>query len=176
MALPFRRRSHTSQRAGNAPLCSLPSPAVRAWRVAVLLWPLSVEVQGALALWLLAPTDLNRWPPPETFTRQCAPFRWEDLHGLSVAALRRLLYEELKVIRQTLDFPPEAFSGLTLNGLLSAHATRLRQLEWCLGHRRAASLISEMIVFPSRERVVVKHSSRCVSPGGKLPAQAEEVK
>ncbi len=40
-----------------------------------------------------------------------------------------LLREELRAIRQTLDMPPEALSGLTRNGLLAAHGLRLRQLE-----------------------------------------------
>ena len=56
-----------------------------------------------------------------------------------------MLREELQVIRQTLDFPPEALSGLTRNGLLAAHGQRLRQLEGWLWPSGAARLIRWLI-------------------------------
>jgi hypothetical protein len=57
----------------------------------------------------------------------------------------RLLREELQALRQTLDFPPEALSGLTRNGLLTVHGIRLRQLEGWLWPSGAAWQIRRLI-------------------------------
>jgi hypothetical protein len=54
-----------------------------------------------------------------------------------------LRLEELRVIRQPLDFPPEAMSGLSRNGLLTMHAIRLRQLEAFLGPARTVRRIKK---------------------------------
>lgn len=129
MPLPFRRLPRSAQDPWAAPICSRPSPTQRKWEVAALLSSLSPLVRDALNEWLLAPTDLNRWPPPATFQHQRSPLSWEETRDQPPSTACRLLCDELKVIRQTLDFPPEAMSGLTRNGLLTVHGVRLRQLE-----------------------------------------------
>ena len=110
-----------------------------------MLWPLSGEVQEALRDWLLRPTDLLGWPRPETFQQRRSGFGASELSVKSLDTWRRLLYNELRAIRQTLDFPPGALSGLTRNGLLAAHALRLRQLERQMWSPRMLRLINEMI-------------------------------
>jgi len=144
MALPFRRARGGSGEEG-APVCSAASPAQRCWEVQALLCSLSPEVQQALGAWLLGPTDLRRWPPPAKFEHQRLPFAWAHLRDCSQDERARLLREELQVLRQTLDFPPEALSGLTRNGLLTVHGIRLRQLEGWLWPRGAARQIRRMI-------------------------------
>ncbi len=142
MALPFRRSPRPSQE--GAPLCSAPTPEQRTWRVNVILSSLSPVVREALKGWLLEPTDLNRWPPPATFSHQRSPLQWWETHGQTVASILDLLLDELKVMRQTVDFPPEALSGLTHNGLLIVHGIRLRQLERWLQPERAAREIKRL--------------------------------
>ena len=144
MPLPFRRLPSSAQDPWAAPLCSRPSPARRTWEVDALLSSLSPAVRAALNDWLLNPTNLNRWPPPERFYACRLPFS-PTLGRQSAATWRDLLYQELRAIRQTLDFPPEALSGLTRNGLLTVHAIRLRQLEGWLRPGGAASEIDAMI-------------------------------
>ncbi len=138
MVLPFRRSSRSAQ--GVAA-----SLARRAWEVEALLSPLSPIVRDALRPWLLAPTNPRRWPPPETFE----PRRWaispEEAADHSRPTACKLLRDELRAIRQTLDMPPEALSGLTRNGLLAAHGLRLRQLERWLWPFYAAREIKRMI-------------------------------
>ena len=108
--------------------------------------PLSPEVHDALFLWLFNPTDLRRWQPPARFTSRRQPISPDELDQDDwLASACTLLREELSVIRQTLDFPPEAMSGLTRNGLLTVHAIRLRQLERWLWPRLAARVIRQII-------------------------------
>jgi hypothetical protein len=145
MALPFRRPARPSDWEPGAQAGPDPSLTLREWEVAVILCSLSVEVQKALVDWLLAPRDLNCWPPPATFERRCLPFQEGELHGKARADRCALLYEELKAIRQTLDFPPGVLSGLTRNGLLVAHGIRLRQLERWLWPVGAAREIKKVI-------------------------------
>ena len=124
--------------------CTTPSAKQRAWEVAALLSSLSPEVREALFLWLLTPTDYNRWPPP-VFQKYRQPLSWREKRGASKGKGIALLFEELRATRQTLDFPPQALSGLTRNGLLTVHGIRLRQLERWLHPREAARAIREMI-------------------------------
>ncbi len=145
MSLPFRR----TQGAADALTRSAFSLAQRRWAVEALLCTLTPEVQHALAPWLLAPTNLKRWPPPTTFEPRRLPFDPEAGRGQSHTTLCDWLYDELKAIRQTLDLPPEALSGLTRNGLLVAHGIRLRQLEGWLWPRWAARHIRRMIASPN---------------------------
>ncbi len=145
MASPFRRSSHPSQGIWDAPLCSAPTPEVRKWRVGVILCSLSPLVREALEKWLLEPTDLNRWPPPDSFSHRRYPLQWWELAGQTLDDIRNLLLEELRVIRQTIDFPPEALSGLTHNGLLIVHGIRLRQLERWLQPEGVAQEINGLI-------------------------------
>ena len=130
MLLPFRRSSRRSTRAH------------RAWEVDALLSPLSPVVREVLRPWLLLPTDLRRWPPPDTFEPQRLPI---DAADQTRQTARKLLRDELRAIRQTLDLPPHALSGLTRNGLLAAHGARLRELEGWLWPFYAAREIKRMI-------------------------------
>jgi hypothetical protein len=113
--------------------------------VRAVLSLLSPEVGEALYTWLLAPTDPQRWPPPETFSARRFPLRREDYWDQPPAVASRLVRDELRALRHTLDLPPEAISGLARNGLLIAHAMRLRQLEWRLWPRFAARQIRRLI-------------------------------
>ncbi len=143
MALPFRR-SHQGD--DGAPVCSFSSPMQRLWEVQVVLCTVSPELREALFLWLFNPTDLRRWQPPARFNSRRAPISPDELDQDDwLASVYKLLRDELNVIRQTLDFPPEAMSGLTRNGLLTMHAIRLRQLEGWLWPHFAARAITGMI-------------------------------
>jgi hypothetical protein len=55
------------------------------------------------------------------------------------------LHDELAAIRQTLDFPPQALSGLLRYGLLVAHGIRLRQIVRAMGPRAAEREIARMV-------------------------------
>ena len=126
MALPFRRSNQGDQ---GAPVCSASSPMQRLWEVQVLLCSLSPEVREAHFMWLLAPTDLRRWPPPANFSHQRSAIGPDEVDDEPLVSACKLLRKELNAIRQTLDFPPQALSGLTRNGLLAVHGIRLLQLE-----------------------------------------------
>jgi hypothetical protein len=143
MYLPFRRIPPA--RPGEDARRSPPSPAQRQWMVRALLSTLSPQVRQALYAWLLAPTDPRRWPPPATFSARRLPLRRAEYWDQPPAVASWLLFQELRAIRQTLDLPVEAISGLTRNGLLVAHAIRLRQLEWRLWPRLTARQIKRMI-------------------------------
>jgi hypothetical protein len=143
MALHFRRQTRSTRGNPGAPVCTFPTFPLRQWQVAVVLCTLSRPVREALRSWLLAPTDLNRWPPPAKFTARRTPLLGEEITDLATAS--RLLNEELRVLRQTLDFPPEAISVLAQNGLLIVHAMRLRMLEGWLWPERAAWMIARLI-------------------------------
>jgi hypothetical protein len=151
MLLPFRRSAPSRPGYYRARRGSYPTQ--RHWMVDVLLAPLSPVVQEALRAWLLAPTDLWRWPPPETFSAQREPLRPQEYWDEPADTACELLYNELRAIRQTLDLPPEALSGLTRNGLLTVHAIRLRQLEWRLWPGFTARKIREMIAWPGGSRL-----------------------
>ena len=134
MLLPFRRSMRSAQRA-----------TLRAWEVEVVLSPLSPIVRDALRPWLLAPTDPRRWPPPDTFEERRWPIDAHEAADQSRPTARQLLRDELRAIRQTLDLPSDAVSGLTRNGLLAAHGLRLCQLERWLWPFYAAREIKRMI-------------------------------
>jgi hypothetical protein len=145
MLLPFRRVPRPLPQGQPAPLVPTPDTAPRAWMVAALLSTLSPQVRQVLAPWLLAPTDPQRWPPPETFSTRRPRLRPEEFWDQPQATACRLLREELRAICYTLALPPEAISGLARNGLLAAHAIRLRQLEWRLWPRFAARALRQML-------------------------------
>ena len=92
MSLPFRRSPRAAQRAYGAPRLSVPALSQRAWEVEVVLSPLHPLVRDALRPWLLRPTDLHRWPPPDSFSPQRAPIsrgrgrRWDAPGRLQAAA------------------------------------------------------------------------------------------
>ena len=134
MLLPFRRSSRF-----------VSSPTHRAWQVEVVLCTLSPQVRALLRPWLFAPTDPRRWPPPDTFAERRFPLSPEETADSSRPAACTLLREELRAIRQTLDLPPQAISGLTRSGLLAAHGRRLRELEQWLWPFYAAREVKRMI-------------------------------
>ena len=138
MLLPFRRSSRSA-------LGGRSSSARRAWEVDALLSPLSPLVRDLLRPWLLLPTDPHRWPPPETFSERRFSISQEEADDQTRPTASKLLREELRAIRQTLDLPPDALSGLTRNGLLAAHGLRLRQLEGWFWPFYAAREIRRMI-------------------------------
>lgn len=134
MVLPFRRSSRSAW-----------GFARRAWEVDVMLSPLSPVVREALRPWLLAPTDQRRWPPLETFEVGRWAISQEEASDQARPTASKLLREELRAMRQTLDLPPNEVSGLTRNRLLVAHGIRLRQLEQWLWPFYAAREIKRMI-------------------------------
>jgi hypothetical protein len=134
MRLPFRRWSRSAS-----------GYARRAWEVEVVLFPLSPLVRETWRPWLLASTDPRRWPPPETCSERRWPIDAGEAADHTRPTARTLLREELRAIRQTLDLPPDALSGLTRNGLLAAHGIRLRQVEGWLWPFYAAREIKRMI-------------------------------
>ena len=134
MLLPFRRSARSAR-----------GYTRRAWEVDAVLSPLSPQVRDLLRPWLLLPTDPKRWPPPETFEERRWPIDTQEADDQSRPTACKLLHEELRAIRQTLDLPPDALSGLTRNGLLAAHGLRLRQLERWLWPFYAAREIKRLI-------------------------------
>ncbi len=56
-----------------------------------------------------------------------------------------LLRDELSAIRQTLDFPPQALSGIIRYGLLVVHGIRMRQIVWEMSPREAEAEIEQML-------------------------------
>ena len=145
MSLPFRRARRPASGANDTSTASMSSPEQRQWEVAALLSSLHPLVRDALSAWLVAPTDPRRWPPPDTFSERRWPIDAKEAEDQSRPVASRLLHAELKAIRQTLDMPPDALSGLTRNGLLAVHGIRLRQLEHWLWPFYAAREITRMI-------------------------------
>lgn len=113
--------------------------------VVFLLSGLPKPLRKLLLDWLIDPTDLRRWPPPSSFASRRVPLAESDLRGKSLDDYRDLLREELKVIRQTLDTPPEVLNGLTRYGLLVAHGMRLRQLALAMQPNHAERELQQMI-------------------------------
>lgn len=100
---------------------------MRAGHGNVILGSLSSLVRHALTDGLLAPTDLNRWPPPDRCAQWRSPLQGWETHRQTVASMLDWLRDDLWIIRQPVDFPPEARSGLTINGLWGVQGRRLRQ-------------------------------------------------
>ncbi len=161
VAASFARRSTRQQHIGG--ICyglTLPPFQPGRWRAHLLVRLAHAAALGStgralhrlaggtrpLFLWLFNPTDLRRWQPPARFNSRRQPISLDELDQDDwLASACTLLREELSVICQTLDFPPEAMSGLTRNGLLTMHAIRLRQLERWPWPRLAARKITQMI-------------------------------
>ena len=123
------------------PEAPLPGLTLREWEVAVILCSQCPPIAEALRDWLEAPTDRQRWPAPDHFPAARAPFANSEL-SQPAEPLPELFYKEIKAIRQTLDFPIEAFCGPSRNALLGAHGQRLRWLVRRLGLRRALGEIA----------------------------------
>ena len=147
MRLPFRRSPHAALRAYGAPRASVPALSQRVWEVEVILFPLHPMMREALRSWLLQPTTLRLWQSPDTFAARRFPISEEETEDGTRPVASRLLLHELKVIRQTLDLPAEALSGLARNGLLTVHGIRLRQLEHWLWPFFAAREITRLIDY-----------------------------
>ncbi|HEU5368464.1 MAG TPA: hypothetical protein VFU69_08375, partial [Ktedonobacterales bacterium] len=105
----------------------LPGLTLREWEVSVILCSQREAVAEALRDWLEAPTDGQRWPAPSSFSSYRALLEAGEV-AQPGAALPDLLYDEIKAMRQTLDFPIEVFCGINRNVLLAAHGQRLRVL------------------------------------------------
>ena len=121
-----------------APLKGL---TLREWEVSVILCSQREAVAEALRDWLEAPTDRQRWPAPSSFSSSRALLTDGEAAQPS-EALPDLFYDEIKAMRQTLDFPIEVFCGISRNALLAAHGQRLRALVRALGLRRALAEIA----------------------------------
>ncbi|HEY7355597.1 MAG TPA: hypothetical protein VH590_03990, partial [Ktedonobacterales bacterium] len=119
----------------------LPGLTLREWEVSVILCSQRDAVADALREWLEAPTDHQRWPEAHSFPEARAPFAEGELKK-PVETQLDLFYNEIKAIRQTLDFPIEVFCGISRNVLLAAHGQRLRWLVRALGLRRALQEIA----------------------------------
>jgi hypothetical protein len=118
--------------------------SLREWEVAVILCSQHQEIEEALRDWLEAPTDHRRWPDPDRMVFQRPLFTSEQA-GQSLASLLTQLHDEIKAIRQTLDFPIEAFCGITRNVLLAMHGQRLRWLVRLLGIKQALAEIKRLL-------------------------------
>ncbi|HEU5368008.1 MAG TPA: hypothetical protein VFU69_06075 [Ktedonobacterales bacterium] len=121
-----------------APLKGL---TLREWETAVVLSAQERLIAEALRDWLEAPTDHQRWPEATSFPSVCAPFADAELAQPEAQPLA-WLHDEIKSIRQTLDFPIEAFCGISRDVLLAMHGARLRALVRRLGLKRALSEIA----------------------------------
>jgi hypothetical protein len=115
--------------------------SLREWEIAVILAPQQQEIDRALRRWLEAPTDHQRWPWANSFPHQRPLFAVGELRK-PADTLLDLFYDEIKTIRETLDFPIEVFSGINRNALLAAHGQRLRWLVRRLGLKRALAEIA----------------------------------
>jgi hypothetical protein len=113
--------------------------------VVFLLSALPRAVRLALLDWLINPTDLRRWPPPSSFSSRRAFLAESEVANKTLDDYLQLLRDELSIIRQTLDFPPQTLSGLTRYGLLVAHGARLRQIVWAMGPRIAEREIKKIV-------------------------------
>ncbi len=118
---------------------------LRECHVLFLLCTLPASVRHLLLDWLLDPTDLRRWPAPNSLPERCAPFAASDVQGKTRAAYRKLLRDELAAIRHALDFPPEVLSGLTRYGVLVARGARPRQLVGAMPPRAAEQELQKLI-------------------------------
>ncbi|HEY7355506.1 MAG TPA: hypothetical protein VH590_03535 [Ktedonobacterales bacterium] len=123
------------------PEAPLPGLTLREWEVAVILCSQRDAVAEALRDWLEAPTDRQRWPEAHNFPSARAPFEAGEI-ARPEAALPTLFYEEIKAMRQTLDFLIEVFCDINRNVLLAAHGQRLRMLVWGLGLKRALAEVA----------------------------------
>ncbi|HEY7355862.1 MAG TPA: hypothetical protein VH590_05320 [Ktedonobacterales bacterium] len=129
----------------------LPGLTLREWEVAVILCSQHEAVADALRDWLEAPTDHQRWPQAHSFPAQRALFEAGEL-SKPIETRLELFYEEIKAVRQTLDFPIEVFCGISRNVLLAAHGQRLRWLVWGLGLRRALEEVARYTGLAEKQR------------------------
>jgi hypothetical protein len=143
MATIFARRYEPTFRNPGELSGPCPDLTLREWEVAVILCSLPIEIEQALMDWLIAPTDHRRWPWLDSFHSHRLPLGADELR-LSLDTACDLLWEEMKAIRQTLDFPFEVLHGIPRDLLLTAHGARLRQLIWAMGKRHALKEIERM--------------------------------
>jgi hypothetical protein len=145
MAIPFVRPPRRCSWLPTELAGPLEGYTLRECHVLFLLCSLPACVRRALLDWLLDPTDLRRWPPLTSFSSRRALLTQDDLRGKTLDDYRELLFQELQVIRQTLDFPQPALSEIIRYGLLVAHGARLRQIAWAMRPRIAEREITRMI-------------------------------
>ncbi|HEU5368913.1 MAG TPA: hypothetical protein VFU69_10630 [Ktedonobacterales bacterium] len=123
------------------PEAPLPGLTLREWEVSVILCSQREAVADALREWLEAPTDRQRWPAPSNFSSTRALLTDGEVNQPLETRLE-WFYKEIVAIRQTLDFPIEAFCGISRNVLLAAHGQRLRLLVRGLGLKRALAEVA----------------------------------
>ena len=108
----------------------------------VILCTQYAEIDEALRDWLEAPTDHHRWPWLDSFPQPRPLFTREEAKQPLTEAFK-LFHDEIKAIRQTLDFPHETFCGIRRNVLLAMHGQRIRWLVSLLGRKRALLEIAQ---------------------------------
>ncbi len=106
---------------------------------------------NALRRWLEGPTDHLRWGWASAVPRAPAAFALGELGGKSIPERLDLLGDEIKAILHLLDFPYEAFAGISRDVALVMRGQRLRQIVQAVGLRRARKEI-ERLTQPTRPR------------------------
>ena len=145
MAVPFVRPLRPCSWLPTEWAGPLENYTLRECHVIFLLCTLPAGVRKVLLDWLIDPTDLRRWPPPTSFSSRRCLLAESEVRGKTLDDCRELLRDELSVIRQTLDFPPQALSGIIRYGLLVVHGIRLRQIVWAMGPALAERQIKQII-------------------------------
>ncbi len=145
MAVPFVRPLRPTSWSPTEWAGPLEGLTLRESHITFLLCTLPNAIRAALLDWLLDPTDLSRWPPPPRFHFWRLPLAEADLCNKLPEEYARLLRDELSAIRQTLDFPPQALSGIIRYGLLVVQGIRLRQIVWAMGPALAERQIKQII-------------------------------
>ena len=145
MAVPFVRPLRHPDWSPTEWAGPLEGLTLRECYVTFLLCTLPAVIGAVLLDWLLDPTDLYRWPPPSRFFFRRFPLAESEVKGKTRDEYCTLLRDELSAIRQTLDFPPQALSGIIRYGLLVVHGIRLRQIVWEMSPRVAEVEIEQII-------------------------------
>jgi hypothetical protein len=145
MAVPFVRPLRPTSWSPTEWAGPLEGLTLRECHITFLLCSLPNAIRAALLDWLLDPTDLHRWPPPPRFHFWRLPLPEADLCNKLPEEYAKLLRDELSVIRQTLDFPPQALSGIIRYGLVVVHGIRLRQIVWAMGPALAERQVKQII-------------------------------
>jgi hypothetical protein len=145
MAVPFVRPLRPTSWSPTEWAGPLEGLTLRECHVTFLLCTLPTTIRAALLDWLLDFTDHYRWPPLSKFWFWRLPLAESDLRGKTPDEYSDLLQKGLRAIRQTLDFPPQALSGIIRYGLLVVHGIRLRQIVWAMSPRAAEAAIKKLI-------------------------------
>lgn len=145
MAVPFVRPLRHPDWSPTEWAGPLEGLTLRECHVTFLLCTLPESIRAVLLYWLIDPTDLVRWQPPSRFHFRRFPLAESEVQGKTRNEYCKLIRDELSAIRQTLDFPPQALSGIIRYGLLVVHDIRLRQVVWEMSPRAAEAEIEQMV-------------------------------